>query len=154
MSKKGQEGLPLSTIIVAILVVIVLVVLVAFFLGGSTALTDAIKRVFFGTTAGYDLALAIQTCESRCDIAQGMPAFSRADGAYCKTSIAVDKDPVDGEADFYRDESTNKKTTVKYYCPPSGRYTSFTEADTVKSLGMDCDLGMDKGVEIKCNPVS
>ncbi len=119
---KGGQGLPLTTIVIAILVVVVLIVLVAFFLGGSTQITDTIKRVFFGTTAGYDLNLAIQTCQSRCDSARDLPALSRPKHAYCTSSLAVDYNPVDGEADFVK--VNNKKRTVKYYCPPQGYYTN------------------------------
>lgn len=115
MDKKGQ-GLPLTTIILAILVVVVLIVLIAFFLGGSSSIFDSIKRVFFGTTAGYDLNLAIQTCQSRCESAKELPSLAKPKHAFCTSSLAVDYSPVDGEADFVKDG--NKKKTVKYYCPP------------------------------------
>ncbi len=148
MSKKGQE-LPLSTIIIIILVVIALVVVVAFFLGGTTKMTDTIKRVFFGTTQGYDLNLALQICRDRCDQASNLPVEVRRDSAFCKGYQYVDKDG-NGESDYYTDGS--KKTTVKYYCPSLGNYPEGTlETDIGKVLGTACDLGTDeKGAEVRC----
>lgn len=121
MNKKGAE-MTLTTIVAAILVVVVLIVLVAFFLGGSTAITDTIKRIFFGTTAGYDLNLAIQTCQSRCEAAKDLAETQRARHAYCTSSLTVDRSPVDGEADYIK--VSGKKRTVKYFCPPTGYYTN------------------------------
>jgi len=125
MNKKGQ-GLPLTTIIIAILVVVVLIVIIAFFIGGSTQLTDSIKRVFFGTTAGYDFNLALETCQSRCDLAKDMPITNaQENSAYCQTPLQVDKSPIDGEADYAMDGKTKK--TIKYFCPPKDRYYDANE---------------------------
>ena len=113
IAKRGQ-GLPLTTIIIAILVVVVLVVLVAFFLGGTTSITRGIKSLFFGTTAGTDLTIAIETCRNRCDQAQTLPNDDlKKNSAYCKTPFHIDFDK-DGEVDV--DE---KGEPVEYYCGDS-----------------------------------
>lgn len=145
VNKKGQ-GLPLTTIIIAILVVVVLIVLVAFFLGGSSAITDTIKRVFYGTTAGYDLNLAIQTCQTRCDQLKDLPVDLRKNHAFCQSSLGVDKMPVDGEADFVR--VSGKKKSVKYYCPHADKYeggapSSYRGAESDPPFGfleVDCEF--------------
>ena len=146
MNKKGQD-LPVTTIIVIILVVVVLVVLIAFFLGGTSSLTTQVKRIFFGTTAGYDLTLATQTCADRCEQAKNLPSAVRSRSAYCISSLAVDMNPLDGEADY--DTSGGKKTTIKYYCPPASNYASPTIiGDAIhKSLEVPCDLG----TEFQCS---
>lgn len=141
MNKKGQD-LPVTTIIVIILVVVVLVVVIAFFLGGTSTLTTQVKRIFFGTTAGYDMTLAIQTCADRCEQAKNLPAAVRGRSAYCLSSLAVDKEPIDGEADYFTPPG-GKKTTVKYYCPSSDVIPGFTTDDLNKLLDVSCDLGGD-----------
>ena len=152
MGKKGQ-GLPLTTIIIAILVVVVLIVIVAFFLGGTASITDTIKRVFFGTTAGYDLNLAIQTCQSRCEAAKELPATARTGHAYCQSGLAVDRNPIDGEADYV--EIEKKKRTVKYYCPPVDDYRSlplggaYSGPASKSNIGF-LDIGCDLGTDFKC----
>lgn len=144
MNKKGQE-LPVTTIILIILVVVVLVVIVAFFLGGTSTLTGTIKRIFFGTTAGYDLTLATQTCTDRCEQAKNLPSDLRGKSAYCKSALNVDFKPVDGEADFYRDKrDQNKKKPIRYYCPPDTAYQTTLPPNTDEGydlLGITCDLG-------------
>ncbi len=142
MNKKGQE-LPVTTIIVIILVVVVLVVIVAFFLGGTSSLTTQVKRIFFGTTAGYDLTLATQTCADRCEQAKNLPTANRGKSAFCTSPLAVDMNPLDGEADYYTEGG--KKITVKYYCPDSEVYIGpFPADDKRKLLSVPCDLGSEK----------
>lgn len=98
MNKKGQ-GLPLETIIVAILVIIVLVLVVTFFLGGFAGLTNRVKDIFFGTTAGSSTTLAVQNCRTYCEQAQLLPSVTlKENSPYCSTEIKVDTDN-DGEAD-------------------------------------------------------
>ena len=112
MNKKGQ-GLPLTTIIVAILVVVVLVVIVAFFLGGTTGLTNTIKRVFFGTTAGTDLSLAVEACRNHCDRAASLPKSLQGSSAYCTTKFRIDKDG-SGEADSVGEGDSRQ--FIDWYC--------------------------------------
>ena len=127
MQKKGQ-GLPLTTIVIAILVVVVLVVIVAFFLGGTTGLTNTIKRVFFGTTAGTDQTLAVETCRQYCDQAETLPDSLHATSPYCKQTFRLDTDR-DGEADY--ETKDGKKTFKEWNC-----YN--TNSDS--SLGVPCNI--------------
>ncbi len=109
--KKRGQGLPLTTIIIAILVVVVLVVLVAFFLGGTTSITRGIKSLFFGTTAGTDLTIAVETCRNRCDQAQTLPSDTlKRNSAYCKTPFHMDYDK-DGEVDV-----GDNGEPIEFYC--------------------------------------
>ncbi len=131
--KKG-EGLPLNTIIVAIMVVVVLVVIVSFFLGGATGITNTIKRVFFGTTAGTDLTLAVETCRQYCSQAEGLPKELQGTSAYCKQNFNIDEDR-DGEAD--RAEQTDadgKRPFLAWKC------TVGTSTATEKFLNIPCDV--------------
>ena len=89
MNKKGQ-GLPLETIIVAILVIIVLVLVITFFLGGFAGLTNRVKTIFFGTTAGIDTTLAVQNCRTYCDQAELLPESLQKDSPCCKSEQKID----------------------------------------------------------------
>ena len=91
MNKRGAE-LPLSTLIVIILVVIVLIVVAVFFLGGTSKLSESIRNIFYGTTAGTDLNLAIQICNERCELAQGLPQGQQKNSAWCKSQLNIDFD--------------------------------------------------------------
>jgi len=148
MNKKGQ-GLPLTTIIVAILVVVVLVVIVAFFLGGTTGLTNAIKRVFFGTTAGSDLTLAVETCKQYCDQAETYPSVGlQQKSAFCTQYFRIDQNR-DGEADLL---DADNKIYARWYCGTTNPKT-FVDKDsgsqTAKLLGIPCSV---KCLEIHGTP--
>ena len=132
MHKKGQ-GLPLTTIIVAILVVVVLVVIVAFFLGGATGLTNTIKRIFYGTTSGTDLSVAVEACRTHCDRAEGLPPSLQPTSAYCTQTFPIDTDR-DGEADF--EEINGVKTNVQWYCNKPG----ITKEGLIRSLNVPCSI--------------
>ena len=100
MNKRGQE-LSLNTLIVIILLVIALVVIAVFFLGGTSSLSRSIRSIFYGTTAGTDLNLALQTCEQRCEAAKNLPATPvelRKNSAYCKVFFDIDRNN-DGKID-------------------------------------------------------
>ena len=109
MNKRGQ-GLPMNTVIVAILVIVVLVVVVVFFLGGFAGLSSKVKAIFYGTTAGTDLTLAVQTCESRCEQAMLLPKSTLGASAFCNAPFYLDTDN-DGEAQKDADGKF-----VNYYC--------------------------------------
>ena len=111
LKKKKGQGLPLNTVIVAILVVLVLIVLVAFFLGGTTGLVKTVKKVFFGTTAGTDMSLAYESCKQYCLQAEGLPNTTWEKSAYCTKSFEIDSDN-NGEADLCDD----KEKYARYYC--------------------------------------
>lgn len=70
MNKKGQGGLSMNTIIVAIIAIIVLVLIVGFFTGSTASIFGKINTVFKGGTAGADLALSRSFCESYCQTAK------------------------------------------------------------------------------------
>ena len=102
MNKKGQGGLSMNTIIVAIIGIIVLLLIVTFFTGGMSTVFGKIRGVFSGGTAGYDVDLARVNCESLCERAQristGNVASTNAQkvaSAYCKTTFDV-PDPSSG----------------------------------------------------------
>lgn len=97
MNKKGQ-GLPLNTIVIAILVVIVLILIVTFFLVGFGGLTDKIKGIFFGTTSGTDLTLATLNCNTYCERAEILPEATQSISSYCSSIQKVDTTK-DGKAD-------------------------------------------------------
>ena len=92
MNKRGQ-GLPLNTLIIIILVVIVLIVVAVFFLGGTSNLSKSIRGIFYGTTAGTDLNLAVEQCRSHCGNAQALPdsSLARRNSGYCKQTYSIDK---------------------------------------------------------------
>lgn len=137
MNKKGAD-LTLNTIIIGILVVLVLVVLVAFFLGGTAGLTKTIKSIFFGTTAGTDQTIAIETCRQRCDqldtLVSDKDAAARKTiipaSAFCNAPFKIDKDN-DGIADYVKVGENN--VDVKYYC---NKVASTDGA--VNTLGVSC----------------
>ncbi|MEK6951767.1 MAG: hypothetical protein AABX29_02020 [Nanoarchaeota archaeon] len=113
MNKRGQE-LSLNTLIVIILLVIALVVIAVFFLGGTSSLSRSIRSIFYGTTAGTDLSLALQTCEQRCEAAKNLPATLRKQSALCTQPFSYDSNN-DGTVD------------KKIYC----------QGDTIKMLCQD-----------------
>src|SRR3989344_849776 len=90
MNKRGQS-LPLNTLIIIILVVIVLIVVAIFFLGGTSSLSRTIRSIFFGTTAGTDLSLALEICEQRCEQAKDLPVTLRPGSAYCAQTFDIDR---------------------------------------------------------------
>ena len=134
MNKKGME-ITLTTVIVAILIILVLIVVATFFLTGSSRLFDAVNRIFYGTTAGFDKELALQTCEQRCERAKDLSLESRPNSAYCTSSFSVDADG-NGEADLV-DVNDKSKGYIKYYCDQG-----ISESGEVASLGVSCDLGV------------
>jgi len=140
--KKGQ-GLPLTTIILFIIVVVVLVMIIAFFLGGTTTITNTIKNIFFGVTAGTDKTLAIENCRQYCDQSLVQPAAStRKSSVYCTQYFKIDNNG-DGEADY--DLIDNKKEYHRWYCWPgaeSGKPSGFS--GEVHSLQVPCDLGKER----------
>src|SRR3989344_1118228 len=111
--KKGME-LSLNTIIIAIIAIILLVSVVSFFFFGFKGLTDRIKSIFYGTTAGYDMVLAQQTCNSYCQNAALLPENLRKDSPYCTYPLLIDRDN-SGEAD--REQPNDLKSAYKkFFC--------------------------------------
>ncbi len=145
--KKGD--IELGKIVTFIIVAVVLIVVVAFFLGGATGVTKAIKGVFFGVTAGSDISLATANCKQYCENAKTLETKSQKEkSAYCTRSERIDQDH-DGEADYTG--TSDKKEYIRWYCPPE---TGFVSGDTgatgrIEYLNIPCDL-KDKDEVIKC----
>ncbi len=91
MNKRGVD-LALNTLVIIILVVIVLIVVAVFFLGGTSSLSRSIRNIFYGTTVGTDLALALEQCDNHCSILQGMPPTTRKASGYCRATYDIDQD--------------------------------------------------------------
>lgn len=110
MNKRGQ-GLPLNTLIIIILVVIVLIVVALFFLGGTSNLSRSIRGIFYGTTAGTDLNLAIEQCRNHCGNAQSLPdnSLTLRTSGYCRQTYSIDKNG-DGKI------TTEDDPWVKVHC--------------------------------------
>ena len=68
LNKRGQ-GLSMTTIVVIILALLVLVVVAIIFMGGTGTVFDRIKNIF-SSQSQTSVDLAIQQCNSWCDIAQ------------------------------------------------------------------------------------
>jgi len=108
MNKKAQ-GLPMDTIIIAILILVVLVVIVAYFLGGFGQVGERISSIFNPHSA-YSLAEAKTLCSTKCEKLNAVDdPESLLRSRFCGTSMTVDRDG-DGKAD------KKDGITIKYYC--------------------------------------
>ena len=125
--RKGME-LSLNTIIIAIIAIILLVSVVSFFFFGFKGLTDRIKSIFYVTTAGYDMVLAQQTCNSYCQNAALLPEDLRKDSPYCTYPLFIDEDN-NGEAD--REIKNDPKSPYK-------KFTCFP--DDMDKLSVSCNV--------------
>lgn len=142
MSRKAQ-GLPLNTVILAILVVLVLFVVAAFFLGGTAGIMKQVRSLFYGTTAGTDRVLNSQTCEQRCEQLKLLPRTAISSSAYCTQSFFIDTDN-NGEADLLN-PNDSKAGYKPYYC-----YEKTSELSS-GNLGVPCRLDDGTVVETLCN---
>lgn len=143
--KKGD--IELGKIVTFIIVAVVLIVVVAFFLGGATGISKAIKGVFFGVTAGTDKGLAIENCRQYCAQAQGFPDIQTKQGSpYCTYYVKIDDDN-DGEADYKL--VSDAKQYYRWYCSDNHAVDgSGLEAED--TLHVPCDLGNMGGQPITC----
>ena len=89
MNKKGDVGLSMNTIVIAIIAIIILLLIVTFFTGGLSTIGQRITEVFKKGTSGYDLDLAIKNCEDFCARAQRLPAVQQVNSAWCDESFNV-----------------------------------------------------------------
>tara|TARA_Y100000034_G_scaffold149_1_gene244 strand:- start:1100 stop:1453 length:354 start_codon:yes stop_codon:yes gene_type:complete len=89
MNKKGQGGLSMNTIIIAIIGIIVLLLIVTFFTGGMATVFGKIKGVFGGGTAGSDMALSRSFCESYCQTAK-LNKDKIGESTYCNKKFDVE----------------------------------------------------------------
>ncbi len=125
MDKKAQ-GLPLNTIIVAILVIVVLIVVLVFFLGGMGGMSTKIKSIFFGATAGVDKSLAIEYCRQYCIQAESLSESLQKSSMYCKKYFHIDEDG-DGKAD------KDNGNLIRWYCFEGD------DSGEVRYLGVSCE---------------
>src|SRR3989338_7143131 len=111
--KRGQ-GLPMSTIVIAIIVLVVLVLLILFFTGGTGKIGEKIAAVFQGSTGGDDMASSIQFCKGYCEKAKLLTSDEeKSNSPFCQKSFLIDTDG-DGEAQFV--QASNPKKYYKYFC--------------------------------------
>ena len=90
MDKRGQGGLSMNTIVVAIVAIIVLLLIVTFFTGGLGTIGQRITEVFQTGTAGYDVDLAVKNCNDYCIRAQTTPAGQLGLTAWCTQTFNTD----------------------------------------------------------------
>ncbi|MEK6952398.1 MAG: hypothetical protein AABX29_05260 [Nanoarchaeota archaeon] len=91
MNKKGQGGLSMDTIIIAVIAIIVLLLIVTFFTGGMATVFGKIRNVFSGGTAGYDIDLAKNNCQDYCTRAQGLATdVDKEKSTYCTYTFNMD----------------------------------------------------------------
>ena len=148
IGKRGQ-GLPLSTIVIFIIVVVVLVVVVAFFLTGSTGITDSIRKVFSGATAGVDMSLASANCQQYCTQARSLATDELKEvSAYCIRWENIDRNQ-DGESEYTMVGSDKRYT--RWYCPSQDTYDIEPIYDAqIEYLNVPCDLRDQEDIPIKC----
>jgi hypothetical protein len=91
MDKRGQGGLSMNTIVVAIIAIIVLLLIVTFFTGGLGTIGQRITEVFKTGTAGYDANLAVKNCQDYCAAAQKLPTDAlKKNSPYCSIDFNVE----------------------------------------------------------------
>ncbi len=94
MDKRGQGGLSMNTIVVAIVAIIVLLLIVTFFTGGLGTIGQRITNVFQTGTAGYETDLAVQNCRDFCARAQNLPTDTlKRKSPYCQQDFDTDGNP-------------------------------------------------------------
>lgn len=89
MNKRGQ-GLPMNTIIMAIIVIVVLIAIIVFFMGGFKNVVTAISGIWGAKTSGVDQSFALQECDNLCSQAQSMNENIRVKSLYCKKTFNID----------------------------------------------------------------
>ncbi len=144
--KKGD--IELGKIVTLIIVAVVLIVVVAFFLGGATGITKAIRGVFFGVTAGSDRGLAIENCKQYCTQAQGFPDVeTKQNSPYCTYYVRIDNNN-DGEADYKL--VNGAKVYDRWYCSEKHKAMPGDNDANLNNLRLPCDLGTVNGVPVTC----
>mgnify|MGYP001575590469 FL=1 len=118
MNKKGQGGLSMDTIIIAVIAIIVLLLIVTFFTGGMATIFGKIRNVFSGGTAGYDIDLAKKNCESYCERAQGLTDIKeKRSSTYCTYTFKIDtSNPKDGKIGQGEDNIRCVDPPINYQC--------------------------------------
>ena len=99
MNKRGQEGLSMNTIIIAIIGIIVLLLIVTFFTGGMSTIFNKVRGVFGGGTAGYDIDLAKTNCQAYCGRAKLTDTNPQPSSTYCTQEFDITKTDGSGETE-------------------------------------------------------
>lgn len=86
--KKGQGGLSMDVIVIAIIALIVLIVLATFFLGGFSGIGVRIANIFH--TGVDDYPLAVEICKTHCSTAGNLAETQRKNSAYCVKLFNID----------------------------------------------------------------
>jgi len=101
MNKRGQAGLPMNTLIVAIIAIIVLLLIVTFFTGGLGTIGERIRDIFGKGTAGYDISVARNFCTDYCNSAKRLEGATpdettklKKESAYCGERFDIKKGDV------------------------------------------------------------
>lgn len=143
LKRKKAQGIPMETVIIAILVLVVLVVIIAFFVGGTGSLTQKMKQIFTGKTAGTERPLAVDFCKQYCDqLSQetDMTPEAAKGTLYCKKYFYLDSE---GRGDSDRGTAGNyqkDKPYVKFYCYPGAESSSSSDTEPKGSLGVGCGV--------------
>ena len=117
MNKKGQGGLSMDTIIIAVIAIIVLLLIVTFFTGGMATVFGKIRNVFSGGTAGYDVDLAKNNCQDYCTRAQGLATSQeKQKSTYCTYAFKIDDDK-NGKIDDKENYRYCRGSVVGVSCP-------------------------------------
>jgi len=140
IDKKGQ-GLPLNTVIIAILVLVVLVVIIAFFVGGTSTIVTKISGIFGGATAGEDISLARNFCENYCEQALEMDVNRQQSSAFCTKFFKLDSSDADDKADkFTAEEGEDLAGEYKhFYCDGQQHQIDALAADS-DLIGVSCNV--------------
>ncbi len=118
MNKKGQGGLSMDTIIIAVIAIIVLLILVLIFTGGMTKVSSRITSIFSQGTTGTDIELAKNSCESYCERAQGLTTSQeKQKTTYCTYTFKIDtSNPKDGKIGQGEDNIRCVDPPIDYKC--------------------------------------
>jgi hypothetical protein len=115
-NKRGQGGLSMNTIIIAIIGIIVLLLIVTFFTGGMSTVFSKIQGVFSGGTAGYDLDLAQANCKAYCQRAQTTGTNPQPNSIYCQQTFDI----TDTQGNVQQDKHCSE-TPIGIPCTISGQ---------------------------------
>ncbi len=105
MNKRGQGGLSINTIIVAIIAVVVLLLIVAFFTGGISNVSSKIGDIFGVQTAGSDLDLVRGRCSNLCESAKLLDDDQWKDSSYCKQTFDIEINGEDKSESCYNGDN-------------------------------------------------
>lgn len=103
---KKSQGLPLTTIVIAVLAILVLVMIGIFTMGGFTRLFGSIAT-WFGTSSAMTREAAVQECKNYCEILKigGYNTLEKIrSSAYCTKEFPID---LNNDGEITEDERFN-----------------------------------------------